>query len=80
MKTKIGTILEDDVIQKLKERAIKEKRPISEIIQEAISRYLTGGSEQREIRKSAVEHFCTRPFNLSANEVREIAEEDYYNQ
>jgi predicted transcriptional regulator len=80
MKTKIGTILEDDVIQKLKERAMKEKRPISEIIQEAVSRYLAGGSENREIRKSAVGHFCSRPFKLSASEVREIVEEDYFNQ
>ncbi len=80
MKTKIGTILEDDVVQKLKERAFKEKRPINEIIQDALSRYLTSGSVQRELRKSAVEHFCSRPFNLSANEVREITEEDYYDQ
>jgi hypothetical protein len=80
MKIKIGTILEDDVVQKLKERAIKEKKPINEIIQEALSRYLTGGSIQRESRKAAVAHFCSRPFSLSASEVREIVEEDYYEQ
>jgi hypothetical protein len=80
MKTKIGTILEDDVVQKLKECAVKERRPINEIIQEALTRYLACGPIQRDLRKSAVVHFCSKPFNLSANEVREIVEEDYYEQ
>ena len=80
MKTKISIILEDDVVQKLKDRAIKKRKPISKIIDDALSWYLTSGSIQREIRQSAVAHLCSRPFKLSANEMREIMESDYYEQ
>ncbi|MFO7447307.1 MAG: hypothetical protein R6W90_13135 [Ignavibacteriaceae bacterium] len=38
-KEKIGTILDKDVIQKVKERSIKEGKTISEIIQDAIIKY-----------------------------------------
>jgi hypothetical protein len=67
IKVKIGTVLEDDILQKLKEHAIKEKRPINEIIQEALVRYLSTSS--MEEKKLAVTHFCSKPFHLSMNEV-----------
>jgi hypothetical protein len=79
-KVKIGTILEDDVVQKLKELSVRERRPQNEIIQDALYRYLSGGSRKKELRKAALAQFCSRPFNLSTREWREIMEEDYYDQ
>jgi hypothetical protein len=79
-KVKIGTILEEDVVRKLKERSLQERRPQNEIIQEALYRYLASGSRERELRKAAVAHFCSRPFHLSPREIHEIMEEDYYEQ
>ena len=79
-KVKIGTILEDDVVRRLKERSLQERRPQNEIIQEALSRYLSSGSRERELRKAAVSHFCSRPFKLSSREIHDIMEEDYYEQ
>jgi metal-responsive CopG/Arc/MetJ family transcriptional regulator len=40
MKIKIGTILDDGLIQKLKEYAVKNKKTMSDVIQEAIICYL----------------------------------------
>lgn len=81
MKTKIGTVLEDEVIQKLKERAHNERKPISEIIQEAIITYMqVGGSRKQELRLAALKRLCSSPFNLSHDDWKEIMEEDYYEQ
>jgi metal-responsive CopG/Arc/MetJ family transcriptional regulator len=80
LKTKIDIVLEEDVAQKLKERAAKEGKPINEIIEEVLSWYLTKGSNQQKLRESAVAHLCSRPFNLSTKEMQEILEEDYYEQ
>ena len=81
MKTKIGTVLEDDVVQKLRERAHKERKPISEIIQEAIITYMqVGSSRTQELRLAALKRLCSAPFNLSHDEWRDIMEEDYYEQ
>ena len=40
MKVKIGTQLEDEVYQDLKMAAAQERRPISEVIQVAVTDYL----------------------------------------
>ena len=80
VKVKIGTILEDDVVQKLKERSVRERRPQNEIIQDALNRYLSTSSRQKDLRKAALAQFCSRPFKISAKEWREIMEEDYYDQ
>ena len=40
MKAKIGTQLEDEVFQALKLAAAQERRPISEVIQVAVTDYL----------------------------------------
>jgi hypothetical protein len=81
VKVKIGTILEDDVVQKLKEMAVRERRPISEIIQEAVVSHMqTGGSRKKELRLAAFKRFCSASFNLSRKDWEEIMDEDYYEQ
>jgi len=81
MKTKIGTILEEEVAQKLKEFSARWGRPISEIIQEAVITYMqVGNSRKQELRLAAVKRLCSKPFNLSRSEWKEIMEEDYYEQ
>lgn len=80
MKTKVGTILEEEVVQQLKERSVKEKRPISEIIQDALLHYLNAGPKKLELRKMALNNLCSRPFDLTRHELDEIMAEDYYEQ
>lgn len=81
MKAKIGTVLEEDVFQKLKEFSVKRKRPINEIIQEAIVTYMqVGTGRNRQLRLAAVKRLCSRPFKLSHDEWKDILEEDYYEQ
>ncbi len=33
-----------------------------------------------ELRKAAVNRFCSKPFNLSQNDIEELLIEDYYEQ
>jgi hypothetical protein len=81
MKTKIGTILEDEVVQKLKGFSVRERRPMSDIIEEAIVTYMqTGNSRKQDFRLAALKRLCVRPFILSNNAWKELSEEDYYEQ
>jgi hypothetical protein len=80
MKAKVGTILEEDVVKKLKERAFQENRSISDVIQEALWSYFHASSSKRDLRVGAVDRLCTRPFHLTKSELNEIIEEDYYEQ
>lgn len=80
MKTKVGTILEDEVVRQLRQFSAKENRSISEVIEEALRKYFAGGLKPRDQRLLAVEKLCSAPFKLSSEELEEIIDEDYYGQ
>ncbi len=80
MKTKVGTVLEEEVVQRLREQSAKEGRSMNEIIYDALVHYFQKGQKQREMRRAAVERLCSRPFQLSTQELNEILEEDYFEQ
>ncbi len=80
LKTKIGTVLEEELVQQLKERSAREYRPMSDILQEALQSYFHGASQQPALRLAAVERFCSQPFMLSSSEVQQILAEEYFEQ
>ncbi len=79
-KEKVGTILDKNIVKKIKERSHKEGRSISEIIQDAILKYDDLEPTKLELRKAAVNRFCSKPFNLNQNDIEELLTEDYYEQ
>jgi len=80
MKTKIGTVLDEELVQQLKERSAREERSISDILQDALQGYLQGSPRQRDLRIASVESFCSRPFHISGTEIQQILAEEYYEQ
>ena len=48
MKQKVGTRLEEDVLRRAKRRAADEGRPLSDLIQDALEKYLTAGLRDRD--------------------------------
>ena len=79
-KEKIGTILDKSIVKKIKDRSHKEGRSISEIIQDAILKYDELEPTKLELRKAAVSRFCSKPFNLSSDEMEKLLNKDYYEQ
>ncbi len=79
-KEKVGTILDKNIVKKIKDRSHKEGRSISEIIQDAILKYDVLEPAKLELRKAAVNRFCSKPFNLNHNDIEELLTEDYYEQ
>lgn len=80
MKTKVGTVLDKEVVQQLRERAAKEGRSMNEIIYDALIQYFQTSAKRGDQRRAAVERLCSRPFRLSLQELNEILEEDYFEQ
>jgi metal-responsive CopG/Arc/MetJ family transcriptional regulator len=77
-KEKVGTILDSDLLRKIKERSAREGRTISDIIQDALLKYNDTDSTKSELRKAAVTRFCSKPFNLNTREINELLSEDVY--
>ena len=77
-KKKVGTILDKEIVKKIKERSVAEGKTISEIIQDAILRYNEADVTNTELRIAAVERFCSEPFKIKTNELNKFLKEDYY--
>lgn len=79
-KVKVGTILDKKTVQRLKERSAKEGRPISAIIQDAVTRYEQAAIFDRAVRLKALDQLFSMRFNISGNDIRTIMEEDLFDQ
>jgi len=79
-KVKIGTILDRSIVDKLKERALHENKPISAIIEEAVLHMDNSSLLDRDVRMKALESFLSTRFNLATDDWNAILEEDCYKQ
>lgn len=78
MKRKIGTLIEQDIIRLAKRRAAEEGRPLSDLIQDALTQYLSTGAASSKERELAYHLFCDRPFELSPKQLQEVLDEDIW--
>lgn len=76
MKQKVGTVIEEEVMRLAKRRAAEEGRSLSDVIQDALIRYLHAGAAHPKEREAAYNLFCNRPFKLTPKQFRQILEED----
>jgi metal-responsive CopG/Arc/MetJ family transcriptional regulator len=79
-KKKIGTVLDKEIVKKVKERSAKEGRTISDIIEDALIKYNEADSTKTESRKIAAARFCSKPFNIKVSDLNKLINEDYYEQ
>ena len=80
MKRKIGTQLEDEVYQDLKMAAAQERRPISEVIQVAVTDYLNQKKRKPGHRSGLKRLLASPAFNLTDEQFRETMAADFYDQ
>ncbi|KAF0151259.1 MAG: hypothetical protein FD143_2114 [Ignavibacteria bacterium] len=71
-KEKVETFLDKELIRRVKERFAREGRTISDIIQDALIKYNEAESTKPELRRAAVNRFCSRPFNLNTREINDL--------
>ena len=65
MKQKVVTLLEEDVLRRAKRRAADEGRPLSDLIQDALEKYLIVGLPEPAHRVAAFQLFCEQPIVLA---------------
>ena len=78
MKQKLGTVIEADVLRRAKRRGADEGRPLSELILDAVDRYLVAGMPSADRREAAYRLFCEQPMRISDEDFREILEADVW--
>ena len=78
MKQKLGTIIEIDVLRRAKRQAADENRPLSELIQDALDRYLMSGAPEPSRREAAYRLFCEQPMRITPEQLREVLQADIW--
>jgi len=76
MKQKVGTLLEKDVLR----RASDEGRFLSDVIQDALEKYLSAGLPEPARREAAFQLFCKQPIRLSPGQFKAVLEHDSRDQ
>lgn len=77
-KAKIGTVLDKNIIRKLKEHALKEGKPINALLEDAIMHYDQLESLDRIIRLKALDSFLSIRFDLSDKIWKTVMEEEVF--
>ena len=80
LKDKLDIVLSSGLIERVKNKSIKEKRSISEIIEEALKRYVDDSNDDSRIRLEAFKRFTSSKKTLSREEIDELLNEDFYEQ
>jgi hypothetical protein len=78
MKSKIGILIDEEVIRHAKRRAAEEGRPLSNFIQEALVSYLGRKVPDSRKREKAYQLFCGQPMHLSKRQLKKILKVDDY--
>ena len=80
MKVKIGTQLDDEVYTALKVAAAKDRRPVGELIQTAITDYLAARKRKPGERAGLKRFLAREPFKITPAQLRETMEVDFCDQ
>lgn len=76
MKQKVGTLIEENVLRRAKRRAVEERRPLSDLIQDALESYLSDRAVEPAMREAAYRLYCERPMKLTTSQLKAVLEED----
>ena len=76
MKQKVGTLLEQDVVRRAKRRTADENRSLSDLIQDALERYLSEEIAEPARCDAAYQLFCERTIRLAPEQLKAVLEHD----
>jgi len=79
MKQKVSALPEENIVRRAKRRAVDECRPLNDIIQDALERYLSNGIAVPDRRYAAYQSFCERPMRLAPAQIKVVLDHDCWN-
>jgi site-specific recombinase XerD len=78
MKQKIAMVIEAETMRLAKQKAAEERRPLGDLVQQALTQYLRKDALTAKERKMAYQFFCERPMKIPLRQLRHILKEDMW--
>ena len=76
MKQKVGTLLEEDLVREVRRVAAEEGRRMSDVISEALARYLAERRPDQQRAMRAYRVFCESPMPVDPADLQLIVDDD----
>jgi hypothetical protein len=76
MKEKLEILIEEDIIDLAKLRAVEEDRPLNDLIEDAVVAYLSRKVPDLKKREEAYKIFCEQPIQITRDQFEEILKEE----
>jgi len=76
MKRRVKVLIDAEILRLAKQKAAETRRPLSDLIQQALMTYFGKQAGTPEERKTAYELFCKRPMKIPADQLRYVLDED----
>ena len=76
MKQKVGTLLEEDLVREVRRVAAEEGRRMSDVISEALARYLAERRPDQQRAMRAYRVFCESPMPVDPADLQLIIDDD----
>ena len=76
MKKRVAIFIEEEVVERAKRLAVKEGRPLGDVIQDAILVYLKREVPDCQKGKNAYQVFCEQPMRITKKQLKKILEID----
>jgi hypothetical protein len=78
MKDKISVRLDAEILRLAKRKAAEEDRSLSDLVRDALAKYLSRDAATPEERQKAFQLFCEQPMRLSGGQLRRVLQEDVW--
>ena len=78
MKTSIRVRISTGIMRQLKQKAVKERCSLNQLIQDALLQYLSQEKAWHDERRRAYQLFCEQPMKISASQLRHVLRENMW--
>jgi hypothetical protein len=78
MKRRIHILIDQEIMRLAEQRAAEERRPVRDLIRDALVQYLQRSGVTDKERKMAVHFFCERPMKIPRDQLRYVLQEELW--
>ena len=78
MKRRVKLLIDAEILRLAKRKAAEEDRPLSDLVRDALAKYLSRDAATPEERQNAFQLFCEQPMRLSGKQLRQVLQEDVW--
>lgn len=75
MKIKVGTVMDEDLVFRVKEAALTERKTLSQMLEDALKAYLSGMEKKGKVKRESLAQDTSGIMKISRKDLKAVMEE-----